>query len=290
MPELSVILVSYNDRLHLELCLDSLAEAVRDLETEVVVVDNRSSDGSPELVRKKFPGVRLIENSQNVGFAKACNQGLSQTGGPIVLFLNTDTTVSAETLDLLLEEIRDNPGLGAVGPALETGKGSYQVSFGKRVDFFSAFIQKAVLNPYFTRKLKTDKKKREVGWLSAACLMIRREALEEAGFFDEHFFLYFEDIDLCYRIREKSWKLIFFPRAEMTHIGGTSTSSVKTLSRYHYRKSQIYFYRKHNSGVSLFLLRLYLWLAFTLFSWIRRFGKEEGENDRKNLYELLKKG
>lgn len=290
MPELSVILVSYNDRLHLEVCLDSLAEAVRDRETEVVVVDNRSSDGSPELVKKKYPTVRLIENSQNVGFAKACNQGLSQTKGPFVLFLNTDTTVSAETLDLLLEEIRDNPHLGAVGPALATGKGSCQVSFGKRVDFFSAFIQKAFLNPYFARKLKSDEKKREVGWLSAACLLTKREAVEEAGFFDEHFFLYFEDIDLCYRIRKKGWKLIFLPRARMTHIGGTATSSVKTFSRYHYRKSQIYFYRKHNSGVSLFLLRLYLWLTFTLSSWIKRSGKKEGEIDLKNLYRLLKKG
>lgn len=290
VAELSVILVSHNDRRHLERCLDSMAAIGFDPETEVIVVDNKSSDGSPQLVKEKFPWVRLVENSRNGGFAQGCNQGVLHSSGIFILFLNTDIIPASGALELLLKEMRDNPEAGGVGPSLETEEGKKQVSFGKKVDFFSAFIQKVVLNPYFARTLKTDCKKREVGWLSAACLLTRREALEEAGLFDERFFLYFEDIDLCYRIREHGWKLVFLPRARMVHSGGGSTSGVKALSRYHYRKSQLYFYRKHNSGLSCFLLRLYLRLLFTLSVWPKRDGKKEGGIDQKGLYELLKKG
>lgn len=288
MPELSVILVSHNDRRHLEPCLDSLALACRKMEAEVVVVDNCSSDGSPKIVKEKFPWVRLLENARNVGFAKACNAGVASTRGAFVLFLNTDTTVNRGALDMLLTEMRTNPEAGGVGPALERQEGGFQVSFGKSVDFFSAFIQKLLLNPYFTRKLKKDKKRREVGWLSAACLLTRRKVLEETGPFDERFFLYFEDIDLCYRIREKGWKLFFLPVARMTHSGGGSTSSVKALSRYHYRKSQVLFYKKHNSGLSLFFLRLYLRLLFTFFFLLKKREKNERGYDRGSLFGLLK--
>jgi GT2 family glycosyltransferase len=290
VPELSVILVNFNDRQNLETCLHTLFEVVRREETEILVVDNASSDGSPEMVRRRFPRTRLIENKKNVGFARANNQGLMQTEGPLVLFLNTDAKVNAGALELLMEEMLNNPQAGGVGPALKKRKDSYQVSFGRKVDFFYAFFQKAVLNPYYTWRLKSDSKKREVGWLSAACLLIRREAVEEAGFFDERFFLYFEDIDLCYRMRGKGWKLFFLPRARMSHAGGTSTSSVKHLSRYHYRRSQIDFYRKHNSGLSLFFLRWYLRLVFCLSSWFKSLGQKEGKIDSRCYFELLKKG
>lgn len=290
MAELSVILVSFNDRQNLGLCLSSLFEAIRDIDAEIVVVDNHSTDGSAELIKQKFPRVKLIENSQNEGFAKACNKGLYQTSGAYVLFLNTDATINADALSLLLKEIRENPNVGGVGPALETGKGTFQVSFGKKVDFFSAFIQKAVLNPYFTRKLKKDGKKKDVGWLSAACLLTRREALEAAGFFDERFFIYFEDIDLCYRIRENGWKLIFLPCAKMIHIGGSTTSANRTLSRYHYRKSQLYFYRKHNTGASRFLLRLYLRGIFIFWAVLNSLGKKGVSVDSGDFLKLLKNG
>jgi GT2 family glycosyltransferase len=137
--------------------------------------------------------------------------------------------------------------------------------------------------------LRKTRKKREVGWLSAACLMTRREALEAAGFFDEFFFLYFEDIDLCYRLREKGWKLVFLPEAKALHIGGTSTASNRSFSRYHYRRSQIYFYRKHNSRISIFLLRLYLRLVFILMSLVKTRGEEEGEIGIDRFFRLLKR-
>lgn len=262
MPDLSVILVSFNDRKHLEKCLQSLKGFPPEVALEIVTVDNNSSDGSPDLIKNKFPEVKLLCASENLGFAKACNLGILASSGEFVLFLNSDTIAEVQALSVLLDEMKRNPSIGAVGPALLSEQGTYQVSFGKRVDFFSEFIQKGFFNLYYAKKLKSDKKVREVGWLSAACLLVRREALEEAGCFDENYFLYFEDIDLCYKIRQEGWTLRFCPQVQISHIGGTSTSAVKNSSRYHYRKSQIYFYRKHNSRLSQSMLRVYLWMNF----------------------------
>lgn len=288
MPELSVILVSFNDWTHLEKCLQSLQELISELELEIVVVDNNSSDGSPDFVKKEFPGVNLICNSENLGFSKANNLGIRASAGEFVLFLNNDAIVNIHAFTVLLDELKQNPTIGAVGPALVSGQETYQVSFGKKVDFFSEFIQKGFFNLYYSKRLKSDKKVREVGWLSAACLLVRRKALDEAGFFDENYFLYFEDIDLCCQIRRAGWTLRFCPQAQIIHIGGTSTSVVKSSSRHHYRKSQIYFYRKYNSRLSQGLLLIYLWLNITLSSVFIR--KREGEDiGRKEFLRLLHK-
>ncbi len=288
MPELSVILVSFNDWLHLEKCLQSLIAVSPEKNMEVVVVDNNSSDGSPDLVENRFPAVKLIRNKKNLGFAKASNLGIRASAGEFVLFLNIDTDVNVQALNVLLEKIRENPSIGAVGPALLLGHKTYQISFGKRVDFFFQFFQKGFFNLYYAKKLKSDQKVREVDWLSAACLLAKRKALEEAGCFDENYFLYFEDIDLCYKMRQEGWILRFCPQAQIIHIGGTSTSMVKNFSRYHYRKSQIYFYKKHNSRLSQGLLRIYLWLNFT-FSPTRIRRRNEKDFRRKNFLRLLDK-
>jgi GT2 family glycosyltransferase len=288
MPELSVILVSHNDRVHLDRCLRGLREESLPVETEIIVVDNSSSDGSPEMVRKLFPEITLLENEENVGFGKANNRGIAEASGEYLLFLNADTSVEAEALRCLLEGIRKRPGTGAVGPALLSGADAYQVSFGRTVDFFSEVFQKGFWNLYWPHRLKHDLTEREVGWLSAACLLVRRTALDEAGHFDEGFFLYFEDIDLCYRIRRKGWRLVFLPQAKVGHLGGTSTSTAKRFSRYHYRRSQLYFYRKHNSRTSLRLLRAYLWMRFALSLAFERGERGQGGPGPRELFQLLR--
>ncbi len=261
LPELSVVLVNYNDRAHLPACLSSLAKAVSGLSAEVVLVDNHSSDASPELVRSTFPWVRLIENDKNVGYPRANNIGFRQSRGEYVLFLNTDTVVPGDALAELLAEIKARPELGAVGPALVHQNGRFQVSFGKRVGFFPEIRQKLILNPYYSIVLRHSQEPREVGWLSGACLLARRVAVEEAGLFDEEFFLYFEDIDLCRRITDQGFKLVVIPAVRVSHIGGAATSARRWQSRLEYRRSQLRFYKKHNSLLSLRLLRLYLKLT-----------------------------
>jgi GT2 family glycosyltransferase len=287
-PELSVVLVNYNDRAHLPACLSSLEKAVSGLSAEVILVDNQSGDGSPVLVRSLFPRVRLIENDQNVGYPRANNIGFRQSHGEYVLFLNTDTVMPAAAPAALLAEIKARPEVGAVGPALVHENGRFQVSFGKKVDFFSEIRQKLILNPYYRIALPHSRKSREVGWLSGACLLARRAAIEAAGVFDEEFFLYFEDIDLCRRITEKGFKLIYFPAVRVYHAGGAATSARRWQSRLEYRRSQLRFYEKHNCRLSLRLLRLYLKLivlALGLSASMQR--DEERELFRNGLRKIL---
>lgn len=263
-PELSVILVNYNDLDHLKDCLSSLTDSVEDIPFEVIVIDNQSTDGTPRWLREHAPHVRLIANAENLGFARANNQGIREGRGEYILFLNTDTVLERRSVSLLLEELRANPSIGAVGPALLCDEKTYQVSFGKKVNFCREILQKTLLNPFFRFQLKRSAKKRRVGWLSAACLLTRRDILEEAGSFDENFFLYFEDIDLCVRIRKKGYDLEYFPQVQVFHLGGASTEGLKLFGRYHYRRSQLYFYSKHNSKAAQLLLRLYLRINFNL--------------------------
>jgi GT2 family glycosyltransferase len=260
-PELSIVIVNYDDRAHLPACLSSLEKAVSGLSAEVILVDNQSGDGSPELVRSLFPWVRLIENDKNVGYPQANNIGFRQSHGEYVLFLNTDTVVPAAAPAALLAEIKARPEVGAVGPTLVHENGRFQVSFGKKVGFLSEIRQKLILNPYYRIALRHSQKLRAVGWLSGACLLARRAAVETAGLFDEGFFLYFEDIDLCRRITDKGFKLVFYPAVRISHVGGAATSARRWQSRLEYRRSQLRFYRKHNFRSSLRLLRLYLKLT-----------------------------
>jgi GT2 family glycosyltransferase len=260
-PELSVILVNYNDRAHLPACLSSLEKALSGLSAEVILVDNQSNDGSPEFIRSSFPWVRLIENDQNVGFPRANNLGFKQSRGDYLLFLNTDTVVPASAAAALLAEIKARPEAGAVGPALVHENGRFQVSFGKNVGFFSEIRQKIILNPYHRITLRHSRRPRAVGWLSAACLLTRRLALDAAGLFDQGFFLYFEDIDLCRRISDKGFKLVFLPAVRVSHVSGAVTSVRRWQSRLEYRRSQLRFYRKHDSRLSLHLLRFFLKLT-----------------------------
>jgi GT2 family glycosyltransferase len=276
--ELSVILVNYNDRAHLPDCLVSLDKALSGLNAEVILVDNRSADGSASLVRESFSWVRLVENDRNVGYPRANNLGVRLSRGEFVLFLNTDTVVPADAPARLLAEIRSRPEAGAVGPALVREDGSFQVSFGKRVGFFSELRQKLVFNAYYRNALRRSRKPRAVGWLSGACLLVRRSALEAINLFDEGFFLYFEDIDLCRRLAEKGFGLVLCPGIRVYHAGGAATSARPWRSRLEYRRSQLRYYRKHSSRLSLGLLRLYLRLTVFIL------GLPVGRNGERKLF------
>jgi hypothetical protein len=286
-PQVSVIIVNHNGISDLEGCLRSLTENC--ISCEIIVVDNNSTDGSREMISGQFPQVLLISNPVNRGFPAANNQGIRASKGNYLLFLNPDTKVYPQALEILLTGMQERQECGGMGPALLTGENEYQVSFGSRVGFFPQMVQKCCLNPYYRRNLKKSVKIRDVGWLSGACLLVRREVIEEIGLFDESFFLYFEDIDLCYRIREKGWKLCFFPESKIFHRGGTSTEKQKLASRFYYRKSQLYFYAKHNSRLALMLLRYYLRMNFIGLAFFGVMSKEKGFPTRHNFFALLKK-
>jgi N-acetylglucosaminyl-diphospho-decaprenol L-rhamnosyltransferase len=288
-PELSIIITNYDGKDFLKACLSSIKENLHSSDVETIVIDNFSSDGSPEFVRENFPGVKLIRNHQNLGYAKANNQGIKEARGEFILLLNPDTVILPQAMDILRDEMRFDPTVGAVGPALLSGEDRFQVSFGRKISFFHELLQKSLLNQYFRRKLKKMREKREVGWLSGACILTRRSVLEEAGLFDEDFFLFFEDIDLCRRIKENGWKLIFIPQAKIIHVGGGSTAKLGKLSLYHYRQSQLTYYTKHGSDLSIFLLRVYLRINFALLFVSTCFKGDEDKESVRSLFKLLKK-
>jgi len=285
--ELSVILVNYNDRVHLPACLSSLEKALSGLSSEIILVDNHSDDGSSALVRSSFPWVTLIENERNVGYPAANNIGFKRSQGAFVLFLNPDTVVPPAAAAALLAEIKAHPEVGAIGPALVHETGGFQVSFGKTVGFFSELRQKLILNPYYKMALRDSFKPLEVGWLSGACLLVKRAAVEAAGLFDESFFLYFEDIDLCRRIVSQGFKLVYFPAVRVFHKGGAATSLRRWKSRLEYRRSQLYFYWKYGSRLSRRLLRFYLRLSILALG-ASAPRDEEIKSYRREMKEILR--
>ncbi len=286
---LSAILVNHNGKATIEECLDSVKKNLEGIKSEIIVVDNHSTDGSVDILQKRYPSIRLLRNHENMGFSRANNQGLRASRGYYVLIINTDTLVYSNSIKKMMEEMQKSPDRGGVGPALLTGENEYQVSFGGKVNFFSEAAKKIFINRIYSKKLRKNQEKRDVEWLSAACFLSRRDILERAGLFDEHFFLYFEDIDLCMRIREKGWKLVYTPEARVFHIGGASTRQRKLNSRYHYRKSQIYFYQKHGSPFSLFLLKIFLGINFVFVFLLGFFKKNNVLKERIRFFRLLRK-
>jgi len=288
-PALSIILVNFNDAAHLPECLSSIEANAAAFDPEVIVVDNASTDGSPDLIAGRFPRVKLIRNARNEGFGAGNNIGFRESRGKLLLFLNTDAAIGPGTIDLLLKEMRDHPDTGIVGPALLTPSGSFQASFGGRTDFFAEVAKKGLLNRRWTRSLRKDWSRREVRWVSGAFLLARRKAFEEIGGFDEFFFLYFEDIDLCERFLRKGWKVIFLPEAVSLHRGGAATSARPLRSRVEYRKSQLHFYEKHASRRSMSLLKTYLRLSLAGLTLRGAFRRDpEGARLRKEFADAIR--
>lgn len=292
-PALAVVLVNYNDRAHLLEALAAVGAGAPDPDREIVVVDNASTDGSAELAAERYPGVRIIRNAANLGFSKANNIGLRATRGRHVLFMNTDAAPDPGCLETLLLVMAADASIGATGPALRLPSGAWQVSWGRRPTFGSELLAKALGNRIRARRLVRLRKgpaaARETDWISGAFLLTKREAVAAAGGFDEGFFLYFEDIDLCLRLKERGGRVVFVPGAAGIHAGGATTAPRKLRSRFEYRRSQLLFYRRHGSRTSRMLLRAYLRASFAALSLAGVIGRRS-DPPRSEFLALLGKG
>lgn len=260
--DLLIVIVSWNTAGLLERCLKSFLGVPPAAGTEVVVVDNASSDGTVEMLRAVFPGVQLLQNDCNEGFAGAANRGIAATDSRFVLLLNSDTEVPAGVLDSLVEFMDDSPDAGAVGPRLLQPDGEAQpYSYGG--DPRPAYLLgRALLRLTFRRYLHdwSASEVKRVDWVSGACMMIRREALGQVGMLDDNMFMYFEDNDLCLRLRKRGWRVYFNPKLVVTHIGGRSLAKNPAARREYYR-SLNYFYAKHYGRPARLALRLGVGLA-----------------------------
>lgn len=238
---LTVVIVSWNTCALLDRCLSTLRTEIESSplgspSVEVFVVDNRSLDGSPEMVAKKHPWAKLIKNDDNRGFAAANNQVLNIVQTPYVLLLNPDTEVGAGTLDTLIEFLKQHKQAGIVAPQLLNTDGSVQRSCRMFPTFFAMSCELMGLSRLFPSVGKFREYKmldwnhddqRQVDQPEGACLLIRKEVLDQIGVFDEKFFMLFEEVDLCYRAKEAGWEIWFTPKAKVVHHYGQSIKQVK---------------------------------------------------------------
>ena len=280
--DLSVIIVNYNVKYFLEQALFSLRKASQGLEVEYIVIDNNSTDGSAEYVRNNFPWVKLIANSENLGFGRANNQGLLIAKGQYLLIVNPDTVVGENTLKILIEQLRSNPQIGVTGPKIIDKEGKFELScrrgFPTPFAAFSKITGLAVLFPksklfakYNLTYLDPDLTC-EVDSLSGCFMLLKREVYEEVGGFDEDFFLYGEDIDWCYRIKKAGWKILYYPQAEVIHYGGESTLRSDIDSRKLFFKAMRHFVKKHFSTKFPLMISLIMGGIFLnrSFDWVKR--------------------
>ncbi len=249
MTDLSVVIVNWNTLDLLRNCLNSLRSACADLQLEVFVVDNGSTDGSQEMVQTEFSEVHLIENSQNLGFAKANNQALQKATGKYLLLLNSDTIVLPNALQGLMQTMEKDAGIGVAGLQLLNEDGSLQNSISNIPSLLTELGNKSLLRLLFPRRFPGKERMltspTEVESVIGACMMVRRDAVAEVGWLDEDYFFFLEETDWCLRMQKAGWKVVHDPRYRIYHLQGKSAKKVNVRARIEYWRSRYTFFRKH---------------------------------------------
>ena len=258
----SIIILSYNTKDLLKNCLSSVEKVVPSGTYEVIVVDNLSVDDSVEMVKKEFKDVTVIQNTENAGFAKGCNLGASHAKGELLLFLNSDAVMKENPLPKMVSLFESEEKVAVVGGSLKNFDGSDQRSFGQ----FYNLPQVAVMlfgGEKTELKVHQSNAARDVEWVSGGFMMVKKGIFDTVRGFDGHFFMYIEDMELCYRIRKRGYRIMHQPQAVVSHVG--QGSSNKSFAIIHIYKGLRYFYKKHKNAVSyatlLFLLRSKAYIA-----------------------------
>jgi GT2 family glycosyltransferase len=239
---------------------------------EILVVDNGSQDGSGSEVKKRFPFVRLIENDKNLGFARAVNQGLQKASGRYVLLLNPDTQVKNGAIERLMSFMDAHPKAGISGAQLLNSNGSKQNSIANFPSLATELLNKNLLRwlspERFPGKERNYSEPIEVDSVIGACMMVRREALDQVGFLDEDYFLFLEETDWCYRMKKAGWKIYHIPQVEVYHFQGKSAEKEKKRARVEYFRSRYHFFKKNKGNLQwvILLIGLLIRLGFELLS------------------------
>lgn len=246
---LSIVIVNWNTREYLQNCLASIAQFPPAVPYEVIVIDNGSQDGSVDMVCQHFPDTIVIANEDNRGFATANNQGITHSRGAYVLLLNSDTVVHEQALSNLVAFMETTPKAGAIGGRLFNADGSLQPSCRPMLtpgrEFWRLiFLDKLwPLATYPVHKWDTHTP-RQIEVIKGACLMFRRDVLNQIGVLDERYFMYTEEVDICYRVAEAGWQLWYVPSAVVTHFGEASSKQIADKMYLQLYRSKIQFYRK----------------------------------------------
>ncbi|HEV8486481.1 MAG TPA: glycosyltransferase family 2 protein [Blastocatellia bacterium] len=261
-PKVAVVVISHDTKDLLLECLSSVFESASNDDIETVVVDNASKDGSHEAVCRAYPQVIAIRNQANRGFGAACNQAITATAAPFILLLNSDARLTPEGFGALLECMQANDTCGAAGCLMFSAEGAPVVNTRNFLTALNQPLEQSGLTGRIgLRSLRRTHRPTHgvnlldctVDWIDGACLMLRRAALEQAGLFDERFFMYSEDEDLCFRLRRHGWSICHSAHGSAVHHGGASTAQnrLEMLRQFYY--SQMLFLLKHRGRASVAL-------------------------------------
>lgn len=258
--DLSIIIINFNTREVLKNCLDSIGRYAPELDYEIVAVDNASTDGSVEMLRREFPGVRVIANADNRGFSKANNQGIAAAAGRHILLLNSDTLLFDRSLKNVFDYMEANSGVGVAGCKVLNKDKTLQFSCGHdpnvltELVFFTKTIIKDFWDPVtFWKFMKywDHNSLKDVDWLSGCFLWVRREVFERAGLLDEDFFMYYEDSEFCRRVRRQTdYRVVYYPHAAIIHLGQMSADPEKFILVKNCFESAVKYFKKCSSKLS----------------------------------------
>lgn len=263
MLTVSIVIVNWNTKDLLSDCILSIPEALANIPHEVIVVDNASGDGSRGFIEKRFPNIKLINNSVNKGFASACNQGALNACGRYIFFLNPDTTLEKDSLKKLIEFSEKQSWLGAAGPQLTGREGKIQNSVRRFPRPSDILIRDTVLKriiPFGKKdKLANSLPKdipSSVEQVSGAAFLIRRDLFRDIGGMDERFFMFYEEVDLCRRLKDLNYKNYYLPSARIIHKGGGSRKKDRSNVFYYSQKSMFRYLKKYEPPKRLFWFKV----------------------------------
>lgn len=265
----SIILVNYNGADVVLDCLRSLLQFLHAVPYEIIVVDHASTDGSAALIAKQFPAVNLIKQAENRGFGAGNNVGAKNARGEFLFLLNTDTLLTNDVLPTLVRLIKEHPEVGIIGTKLLNADGSLQLSVAAEISFAGEYKTLRQLQQYNSQHGRESiahkfDHAQTVDIVIGAAFFIRKSLFETLNGFDETFFMYFEESDLCQRARDRGWQVLYAPDVSIIHLGGYSVSKVSARMRLEYRRSQLYYYQKHRPFWEQVVLRFYLLTKFAI--------------------------
>ncbi|MGW8160322.1 MAG: glycosyltransferase family 2 protein [Desulfoprunum sp.] len=256
MVDISIIIVSWNAKDYLQKCLDSIYKENKKFDIEVIVVDNASTDGSQDMVRTRFPKVQLICNHDNLGFAKANNIGIKQSGGKYLSLINSDVEILPDCFNQLLCYMEENQDIGILGPRILNSDKTLQRSCRGFPNLWNSFCRALALDSIFP-KVKlfcgdmmsywSHDTIHDVDVLSGCFWFINRKALNDVGLLDEMFFIYSEDLDWCKRFAAADWRRTYYPSVQAIHYGGASSENAPVRFYLEMQRSKLYYWRKHHS-------------------------------------------
>ena len=264
--KVSIIVVNFNGARHTLACVASIRAFAPSCEHEIIVVDNKSSNEERDELVRHLPDCTILFSGTNLGFGGANNLGAKHAQGEFLFFLNNDTLLTTDTLSRLVDELDRNHTIGILGPALQNADGTFQMSFGLFPSLISEWQTKRLGKRFNHRNINVKEVVEDWmhEWITGAALMIRKECFDRLGGFDPSYFMYFEDVDLCYRAYQFGCGIGYDADCSLVHLGGMSYSSGESVVQSEYRRSQLRFYDKFRFRPERLLLRAYLFLEALL--------------------------